>query len=83
VTMESLTSIFKEVAWDILPVTVRGQAGFTYWMPSVAAGNSAWLAWNEGDLAITIALYGNWPQPDEANPHGLDELLIHIAESFR
>jgi hypothetical protein len=81
--MDSLTSIFKETVLDILSVTVRGQVGYTYWMPAVAAGNSAWLAWNEGDLTITITLYGNWPQPTEDDPHGLDETLLQIAESLK
>lgn len=83
VTLDSLKSTFKEVAWDILPVTVRGQAGFSYWMPANAAGNSAWLAWNEGDLTISIAMYGDWPQPTEADPHGLDEILFNIAKSLK
>jgi hypothetical protein len=83
ITMDSLTSIFKETVLDILSVTVRGQVGYTYWMPAVAAGNSAWLAWNEGDLTITITLYGNWPQPTEDDPHGLDETLLQIAESLK
>jgi hypothetical protein len=83
VTLDSLKSTFKEVAWDILPVTVRGQAGFSYWMPANAAGNSAWLAWNEGDLTISIAMYGDWPQPTEADPHRLDGILFNIAKSLK
>ncbi len=83
VTQEALQNSYKEVVFDIQPVTVRGREGFTYWEPSSAAGNSTWLAWNEGDLTLSIAMYGNWPQPTEANPHSLGSVLIRIAESLK
>lgn len=62
---------------------VRGQTGFTYWTQSGAGGNSSILTWREGICNIRLSLFGDWPQPDDMNPHRLDDLLIAIAESLQ
>ena len=73
----------REVAWDVQKVQVRGQSGFSYWSPGNASGNSAHLIWHEESINYEIDLYGNWPQPDESNPHRLDSLLLQIAASLQ
>src|SRR5271157_513915 len=73
----------REVAWDVQKVQVRGQSGFSYWSPGNASGNSAHLIWREESINYEIDLYGNWPQPDESNPHRLDSLLLQIAASLQ
>ena len=73
----------REVAWDVQIVQVRGQSGFSYWSPGNASGNSAHLIWREGSINYEIDLYGNWPEPDESNPHRLDSLLLQIAASLQ
>jgi len=83
VTLDFVTHQFKVIALDVRDVRVRGQTGYTYWSPAVAAGNSAALMWREGQLNIKVTLLGAWPQPDESNPHRLDDLLLEIAESLR
>jgi hypothetical protein len=83
VTLNSVTHQFRETACDVREAQVRERAGYTYWSPAVAAGNSAVLIWREGEINIKVSLYGAWPQPDENNPHGLDDLLIKIAESLK
>jgi hypothetical protein len=83
VTLDSVTHQFRETARDVREAQVRGQAGYIYWSPAVAAGNSAMLMWREGRINIKVSLYGAWPQPDENNPHGLDNLLLKIAESLK
>lgn len=82
ISRDSLAHQFKEIALDIREVQVRGQAGFTYWERSGAAGNSVILTWREGMVNIKLSLFGAWPQPDENNPHGLDSLLLSIADSL-
>jgi len=62
------------------------QVGFTGASPmqqSGAAGNSAYLVWREGTFNFSIALFGAWPQPDESNPHGLDNTLLIVAKSMQ
>lgn len=81
-TLDELIHWPKTTPLDILEVTVRGQGGFTYWQRSVAAGNWATLIWQENGLNFLLSLYGDWPFPSEDNPHGLDPLLIRIAESL-
>jgi hypothetical protein len=87
VTPESVTHMFKTVALDMRETSVRGQTGYLYWTRSVAGGNSASLAWlDEGaldKLNITLCLSGDWPAPDEQNPHRLDTLLLQTAESLK
>ena len=83
VTSDSIARQFKMTALDIRPVQVRGQTGFTYWTQSSVAGNSAHLEWREGGLNFSISVFGAWPQPDESNPHGLDDVLIKIANSLQ
>ena len=80
---DSITHQFKVNALDVREVSVRGQTGFTYWTRSGAAGNSAILVWREGVVKISVALHGDWPQPDENNPHGLDGTLLKIAASLQ
>jgi hypothetical protein len=79
VSSDSIAQQFKMTALDIRPVQVRGQTGFTYWTQSGGVGNSVHLDWREGGLNFSISLFGAWPQPDESNPHGLDDVLIQIA----
>jgi hypothetical protein len=83
VSIDSITHQFKVTALDVREVQVRGQTGFTYWTRSGAAGNSAYLVWHEGTFNFSISLFGNWPQPDESNPHGLDNMLLMIAKSLQ
>jgi hypothetical protein len=83
VTLDSVTHQFKETALDVCEVPVRGQAGYSYWTPAVAAGNSAVLTWREGTVNIRISLSGDWPEPDASHPHGLDSTLLKIAESLQ
>lgn len=82
VTLDSVTHQFKQTAWDVHAVQVRGYAGYAYWSPGVAQGNSAVLTWREGGLNIQITLLGDWPQPTEQHPRDLDALLVKIAESL-
>lgn len=82
VTLDSVTHQFRQTAWDVDEVQVRGQAGYAYWSPGAAQGNSAVLTWREGGLNIQITLLGDWPQPNEQHPRGLDELLMQIAQSL-
>lgn len=83
VTKETIAAQFKIAPLDLQGVEVRGQTGFTYWTQSGAAGNSASLTWREVNINFTISLFGNWPAPDNSNPHGLDNLLITIANSLQ
>ena len=83
VSNDSITHQFKITALDVREIQVRGQAGFTYWTRSGAAGNSAYLVWREGTFNFSISLFGAWPQPDESNPHGLDDMLLTIAKSLQ
>lgn len=83
ISSDSIAQQFKITALDIREVQVRGQTGFTYWARSGAAGNSAYLVWREGNINFSISLFGAWPQPDESNPHGLDDMLIKIAKSLQ
>jgi hypothetical protein len=83
ITKDTLLHQSKAAALDVRQVPVRGQTGYTYWVPSGAAGNVACLAWREGRLNILISLFGDWPQPDGKNPHGLDPQLLRIAESLQ
>jgi len=71
------------VPMDLQEVQVRGHSGYAYWLRSVAAGNSAELAWREGALNITVSLYGDWPAPSEKSLHGLDAMLLSVAESLQ
>ena len=82
-TLDAIFHQFKVTAWDVRAVQVRGQEGFSYWTPSVAAGNSAVLLWHAGQANFQISIYGNWPGPDESHPHALDDLMIKIAESMQ
>jgi hypothetical protein len=83
VSRASVTHQFKAIALDVRQVQVRGQTGFTYWMRSGAAGNSAHLVWREGAINFSLSLSGNWPQPDENHPHDLDEILLQVAGSLQ
>jgi DNA-binding CsgD family transcriptional regulator len=83
VTLQTILHQEKEIALDVQEVQVRGQSGFTYWEQSVAAGNSAHLAWREGGINYQLDLFGDWPAPNESNPHGLDNLLLKIAGSLQ
>ena len=82
VTLDSVTHQFRQAALDVREVRVRGQVGYSYWSPGVAAGNSPVLVWREGGLNIEITLFGAWPQPTGQSPHDLDGLLLNIAESL-
>lgn len=82
VTIDSVTHQFRQTAWDVHEVQVRGQAGYAYWSPAAAQGNSAVLTWREGGLNLQITLLGDWPQPTEQHPRDLDGLLLKIAESL-
>jgi hypothetical protein len=83
ITRESISQRLKSNPQDLLDVTVRGQPGFTYREPSTAAGNMACLEWRKGGFNFSITLSGDWPQPDESTPHGLDPLLIQVAEGLQ
>lgn len=83
VTRDSIVHQYKLTPLDVQEVQVRGQTGFTYWTQSGAAGNSACLLWREGNVNFSISLFGNWPPPGESNPHGLDNVLIMIANSLQ
>ena len=82
-TLDSITHQFKETALDVREVQVRGQTGYTYWIQSGAAGNSAILTWREGTVDIRISLSGDWPEPDASHPHTLDDLLLKIAGTLQ
>jgi hypothetical protein len=86
-TPQTLVLQPKTIPMDVQETTVRGQNGYLYWTSSVAGGNSAWLAWREEGGSDKITLYlslsGDWPAPDEQNPHRLDGLLLQIAESLQ
>jgi hypothetical protein len=82
-TLDSIMHQFRETPLDVREVQVRGQTGYSYWMPSGAAGNSAVLTWREGTVDIRISLSGDWPEPDASHPHALDDLLLKIAESLQ
>lgn len=83
VTQETVTHQFKTLALDVQETTVRGQTGYLYWTRSGSGGNSAWLTWRESELMVMMSLNGDWPEPDEQNPHGLDSLLLQIAGSLQ
>jgi hypothetical protein len=83
ITSDTIAHQFKITPLDVQEVQVRGQKGFAYWIQSGAAGNSACLAWREGIVNFSISLFGNWPPPNETNPHGLDVMLIMIANSLQ
>jgi hypothetical protein len=83
ISSDSITQSSKMTALDIREVQVRGQTGFTYWSRSGAAGNIANLIWREGEFNFSISLFGNWPQPDENNPHNLDDTLLKVAQSLQ
>ena len=57
-TLDSIMHQFRETPLDVREVQVRGQTGYSYWMPSGAAGNSAVLTWLEGMVDIRISLSG-------------------------
>jgi len=82
-TLDSIMHQFRETPLDVREVPVRGQTGYSYWMPSGAAGNSAVLTWREGMVDIRISLSGDWPKPDASHPHALDDLLLKIAGSLQ
>ncbi len=83
ITLDSLRDQFKEMPQDVREVAVHEQAGYSYWIASGAAGNSAVLTWREGTINFQISLSGNWPQPDAYHPHALDEVLLLIAGSLQ
>jgi hypothetical protein len=83
ITLDSITHQFKEMPHDVREVSVRGQTGFSYWISSVAAGNSAVLTWREGTVNFRISVSGDWPQPDANHPHALDEVMLKIAEALQ
>ena len=83
ISMDSITEQSKVIVLDVREVQVHGQTGFTYWTESLVAGNSAYLVWREGTINFSVSLSGDWPQPDESNPHGLDNMLLTIARSLR
>ena len=82
-TLDSINHQFRETQLDLRQVEVRGQDGYSYWIPSEAAGNSAVLIWREGTVDIRISLSGDWPQPDASHPHALEDLLLKIAGSLQ
>jgi hypothetical protein len=83
ISRDSISHQFKVIALDMQEVQVRGQTGFTYWTRSVAAGNASYLIWREGTFNFSVSLFGAWSQPDESNPHGLDNILLMIAKSLQ
>lgn len=83
ISRETITRQLKVNVLDVREVQVRGQTGFTYWTQSGAGGNSSILTWREGTCNMRLSLFGDWPQPDEMNPHRLDNLLIEVAESLQ
>jgi hypothetical protein len=83
VSRDSITHQFRETALDVRQLQIRGDTGFAYWTRSGAMGNSAVLVWREGTFNFSVALFGAWPQPDESNPHGLDNILLAIANSLQ
>ncbi len=83
ISRETITRQLKVNALDIREVQVRRQTGFAYLTQSGAGGNSSILTWREGTCNIRLSLFGDWPQPDEMNPHRLDDLLVKIAESLQ
>jgi len=83
ISLDSITHQFKETPQDVREVPVRGQTGFSYWIPCGAAGNSAVLTWREGTVNFRISLSGDWPPPDTSQPHALDGLLLKIADSLQ
>jgi hypothetical protein len=83
VSLDSIVSELNGNVLDAREVRVHGQVGYSFWSRSVSAGNWATLTWREGPLNISVSLLGPWPQPDEYNPHGLDDTLLKIAESLQ
>jgi hypothetical protein len=83
ITLDSIFNQFKETAWDVREIQVRGLEGFSYWTPCGACSNSAVLFWREDNLDIHIRLFGNWPAPDESHPHSLDEVMLLVAEGLK
>ena len=83
ISLDSITHQFKEMPQDVREITVREQTGYSYWIASGAAGNSAVLTWREGTVNFRISLSGDWPQPDAYHPHALDDLLLKIAEALQ
>ncbi|MCL4561827.1 MAG: hypothetical protein M1281_14620 [Chloroflexi bacterium] len=82
VTPDTLNRQLKTTALDVRETMVGGAAGYLWWQQSGSGGNSAWLAWRDGELNVYLSLSGDWPQPDAANPHGLDTALLNIAASM-
>jgi hypothetical protein len=83
ISLNSIFNRFKETAWDVREIQVRGQAGFSYWTPCGACSNSAVLFWREDNVDIHITLFGNWPAPDESHPHALDEVMLLVAQGLK
>jgi hypothetical protein len=83
ISQEAITRQLKVNVQDVREVQVRGQMGFTYWTQSGAGGNFSVLTWREGKFNNRLSLFGDWPQPDDVNPHRLDDLLIEVAESLQ
>ncbi len=83
VSRENLNPPERTAALDVQEVSFGGQTGFTYWSPSATMGNSAHLEWRAGELNMHLVLFGDWPAPDEGQPHLLDDLLLRIAASFQ
>jgi hypothetical protein len=83
ISLDSIFNQFKETAWDVREIQVRGQAGFSYWSPCGACSNSAVLFWHEDNVDIHITLFGNWPAPEESHPHSLDEVMLLVAEGLK
>ena len=83
ISLDSIFNQFKETAWDVREIQMRGQAGFSYWSPCGACSNSAVLFWHEDNVDIHITLFGNWPAPDESHPHSLDEVMLLVAEGLK
>ena len=82
-SLDSILHQIKETPQDVREVQVRGLSGYSYWISSGAAGNSAVLTWREEDVNFRISLSGNWPPPDASHPHALDDLLLKIAGSLQ
>lgn len=83
ISLDSLTHQFREMPQGVREVAVREQTGYSYWIPSVAAANSAVLTWREGTVNFRISLSGDWPQPEANHPHALDDLLLKLAKALQ
>jgi len=81
-TAQALSNCAKSCLQDLQQVSIQGSTGYLGWAESGAGGNWTELHWRKDGVTISMTLSGDWPQPDRANPHRLDEMLLWTAESL-